>query len=191
MLDELSSLIECRADLDVLSNPVVGRELGRTDVDLDVVLEEVGGEPLDLLGPGSREQEGLSVRSDLSDNLSNLRLETHVEHAVGLVHDEVGDSAERNLARLEHVDQSTGRGNDNFGTSLEVSDLASLGGSSVDGGVSDARRLSELGALGLDLDGELSGGGEDEDDRSVSGSKKGLSVDVDPEESEPTHCQFF
>lgn len=42
----------------------------------------------------------------------------------------------------------------------------------------DARGRSELGALLLDLDGELTSGSDDEDDRSVSGGKEGLGVDV-------------
>ena len=179
VLDELSSLLKVGADLDELLDVVVGGQLHRSDVDLDRVLEEVGRESLDLLGPGGREEERLSVRSDLGDNLPDLRLESHVEHSVGLVHDEVRDSSEVDLARLEHVDQSSGGGDDDLGSSLEVSDLSSLGHSSVDGRVSDPRRLSELCALGLGLDRELSGGGEDEDDGSVSGREEGLGVDVD------------
>jgi hypothetical protein len=55
---------------------VVGLQLHRPDVDLDQVLLEVGSETLNLLGPGGREEDGLSVRSDLADNLPDLRLET-------------------------------------------------------------------------------------------------------------------
>ena len=179
VLDELASLLKVGADLNELLDVVVGGELHRSNVDLDRVLEEVGSESLDLLGPGGREEQRLSVRSDLGDNLPDLRLESHVEHSVGLVHDEVGHSSEVDLAGLEHVDQSSGGGDDDLGSSLEVSDLSSLGHSSVHGSVSDSRRLSKLGALGLGLDSELSGRGEDEHDRSVSGREEGLGVDVD------------
>ena len=61
----------------------------------------------------------------------------------------------------------------------EISDLRTLGGTTVDGSVPDSGRLSELGALLLDLDSKFSGGGKDEDNGSVSSFKERLSVDVD------------
>jgi hypothetical protein len=82
MLDEFASLLEVGANLDELLDVVIGGELHGSNVDLDGVGQEVGGESLDLLGPGGREEEGLSVRSDLGNDLPDLGLETHVEHSV-------------------------------------------------------------------------------------------------------------
>ena len=76
VLDELSPLVKVGADSDLLGDVVVGLQLHGTDVDLDQIVLEVGSETLNLLGPGSREENGLSVRSDLADNLPDLRLET-------------------------------------------------------------------------------------------------------------------
>jgi hypothetical protein len=76
VLDELASLFKVGADGDFLGDVVVGLQLHRTDVDLDQVLLEIGGETLDLFRPGGREEDGLSVRSDLADNLPDLGLET-------------------------------------------------------------------------------------------------------------------
>ena len=76
VLDELASLLKVGADGDLLGDVVVGFQLHGTDVDLDKVLLEVGSETLNLLGPGGREEDGLSVRSDLADNLPDLGLET-------------------------------------------------------------------------------------------------------------------
>ena len=87
MLDELASLLEFRADLDHLGDVGVGGKIERSDGDLHEVVQVVVGESLNLLGPGSREHECLSVGSDLVDNLSDLWLETHVKHSVCLVHD--------------------------------------------------------------------------------------------------------
>ena len=56
------------------------------------------GELLDILGPSSAEHESLTVGSDLSYNLANLRFETHVEHTVGFIHDEIGDAPKVSLA---------------------------------------------------------------------------------------------
>lgn len=142
-------------------------------------------ELLDLLRPGSTEHESLTIGSNLFENLLDLRFESHVQHPVGFVHDEVGNTTQVGLSRLEHIDQSSRSGNNDFGTSLEITNLSSLGDSSVDAGVSNSGRRTELGALLLNLDGEFSSGGDDEDDGSISGGKESLGVDVnDGRESE-------
>lgn len=82
VLDKLSSLLEVGADLNELLDVVVSGELHGSDVDLDGVRKEIGSESLDLLGPGGGEEKGLSVRSDLSNDLSDLRLETHIQHSI-------------------------------------------------------------------------------------------------------------
>jgi hypothetical protein len=108
-----------------------------------------------------------------------LGLETHVEHAVSLVENEVGDAAKVGLAHLEHVDQTT-RGSDTDLNALsEVADLLALGHTTVDAGVPDARRLAKLADLLLNLDSQLTGGSKDEDDGAIAGSEKRLGVDVD------------
>lgn len=178
MLDKSVSLLVLGDNLDNLLNVVRSRQLEGTNVDLDLVLEVVVSESLHLLGPGGGPHEGLSVGSDLVNDLSNLGLETHIEHSVGLIENEVGDSSQVGLAGLEHIEKSAGSGNDNLDTSGKVSDLLSSGDTTVDTGVSDLGGLAELGALGLDLDGELSGGGQDQNNGSVAVGEHGLGVDV-------------
>lgn len=51
--------------------------------------------------------------------------------AHGLVHHEVGDTAKVGLAGLEHVDETAGRGDDDFGTTLKVAVLTALRDSTV------------------------------------------------------------
>lgn len=179
VLDKSVSLLVLGADLDDLGNVMGSRQLKRTNVDLDLVLKVVMGQSLDLLGPGGGPHEGLSVGSNLVDNLSNLRLETHIEHSVGLIEHQVGHSSKVGLARLEHIEQTTGSGNDNLDTSREVSDLLASGDTTVDTGVSDLGRLAELGALLLNLDSKLSGGGKDQNNGSVTVLQHGLGVNVD------------
>jgi hypothetical protein len=178
VLDKLGSLFKVSADLDHLLDVVVGSQIHGSNVDLNVVVQEVHGKSLDFLGPRSREQQCLSVRSNLGDDLPDLRFETHVQHSVGFVHDKVSDSLEVGLAALEHVDQSTGSSDNDFGTSLQVSDLLTLGDTTVDSGVPDSRRFTKLGAFGLGLHSEFSSGSKDKDNGTVTGLKKGLSVDV-------------
>lgn len=55
----------------------------------DVVLEEVAGQHLDLFGERGRKHERLTIsrlgHRVLLDDAANLRLETHVQHSVGLI----------------------------------------------------------------------------------------------------------
>ena len=139
VLDELGTLLEVAADFDDLLNVVIGSKLGRANVDLDEVLEEILGKVANLLGPCSRPHESLTVRANLANDLANLRLETHVQHAVGLVHDKVSDTTKVRLARLEHVDKTTRGGNHDLHTTLEITDLGALRSATIDGSVTDAR----------------------------------------------------
>ncbi|KAI3481231.1 hypothetical protein L1887_56447 [Cichorium endivia] len=176
--DKLALLLKLGANLDDLLDVVVCGELGGANVDLGKVVEEVAGKTLHLLGPGGGEHERLTVGANLLENLADLGLETHVEHAVGLVHDEVGDAAEVGLAGVDHVDQTTRGGDDNLGATLQVAGLGALGHTTVDGASAQAARATEAVALDLDLVGELTRGGQDEGDGTIAGLEEGLSVDV-------------
>ena len=159
VLAELRPLLKVTYDLNDLLDVVVRGKLHGADVDLDEVLQEVlhdtpmsmpshnyvnaqktyVGELLYVLRPGGGEHECLPVGTNLANDLADLRLETHVKHAIRLVHDQVRHTAEVGLARLEHIDETTGSGDDNLDTALEVTDLGSFGRTAVDGGVPDAR----------------------------------------------------
>ncbi len=52
--------------------------------------------------------------------MSHLRLEAHVQHAVCLIKDEVRDLPKANLAALEEVVQSPGRGDDDLHAVAQV-----------------------------------------------------------------------
>ena len=86
VLEEPVPLVVLGDNLDDLLDIVVGSQLEGSNVDLDKVVLEILGESLNLLGPGSGEEESLSVGSNLRDNLSDLGLETHVQHSIGLIH---------------------------------------------------------------------------------------------------------
>jgi hypothetical protein len=177
--EHLVTLLELGNNLDLLSDTVVGGKLHGTDSDLDPVGLVVGSKLADLLGPGGGPHAGLTVGANLSDDLANLRLETHVQHAVSLVEDKVCDAAKIGLAHLEHVDQTTRGSNADFNALSEITDLLALRHTTVDAGVPDAGRLAELADLLLNLDSQLTGGSKDEDDRAVTGCQERLCVDVD------------
>lgn len=98
---------------------------------------------------------------DTLDDLSDLRLETHIQHSVGFVEDEVLDVGERDLASVNQVDQSTWSGGEQITSSVQSSDLRSNVGTTVDDSRSDPRSVSELSSFVVNLRDQFSGGGED------------------------------
>ncbi|KAH3663693.1 hypothetical protein OGAPHI_005094 [Ogataea philodendri] len=120
----------------------------------------------------------LSIRTDLVDNLTDLGLESHIQHSVGLVQNQVGHSSEVGATRVQHVQKTARRGNTDFCSSGKISHLLALRNSSVDTGVSDSGRTSELGALFLDLNRQFSGWSQDQTNRTIARLQKGLGIDV-------------
>lgn len=110
---QFAFLLVLLAHLDVLRNVVVGRQVERSNVDLNVVVQEVFGEDLHLLGPGSGPHQHLAVWADLLDDLTDLRLESHVQHSVGLVEHQVGYATQVCDSTLHEIDETTGRCDDN------------------------------------------------------------------------------
>ena len=179
MLGHAVTLLELCADLDDLLNTVVSREVHGTNVDLDPVLLVVSSQLADFLRPCSRPHASLTIGTNLSNDLANLRLKTHVKHAVGLVQNEVSNAAEVRFSCFEHINKTSRSGNAHFNTAGKVTDLRTLGNTSVDTGVSNARRFSELANLLLNLDSKFTCGSEDENDRTIARSEERLGVDVD------------
>lgn len=93
--------------MDDLFDAIVDSELVLTDLNVnrlvaDVVLSEV----LDVSRPSSREHKCLSIRSDLSEDFSDLDFETHVEHSIGLIEDKIRDSTQVSRLALQEIDQT-------------------------------------------------------------------------------------
>lgn len=178
VLDHAITLVVVVHDLDNLGDVVRGGEVERSNVDLDEVVKVVGSKLAHFLGPSSGPHASLTVGTDLSDDLANLRLESHVQHTISLVENQVGNPAKVCLARLEHINQTARCGNADFNATSEVTNLTTAGNTTVDAGVANARALAELGDFGLDLNSKLAGRRKDKDNRSISGCKKRLGVDV-------------
>lgn len=97
------------------------------------ILEELEGQGLDLGGPGGTPHKGLTVRADLVHDLADLRLETHIEHAISLVHDDVRDTAEVGGVVGEEVDEAAGRGDQHMDSLSQCLHLSALLTASVHG----------------------------------------------------------
>ena len=95
-------------------------------------------ELLHVLGPGRAEHQGLTIGANLADNFPDLRLETHVEHTVCFVHDEVSNAAEVRLVRLQHINQTPGGCNNDLHAALQIANLGALWRTAVNGRIADA-----------------------------------------------------
>jgi hypothetical protein len=91
----------------------------------------------------------------LLDDAANLRLEAHVEHAVGLVENEELDARQRDAAALNHVDEAAGRGDNHVGAAVELAHLKAGVGAAVDDDGAQRRAVAELARLVPDLRREL------------------------------------
>jgi hypothetical protein len=179
MLGHSITLFKLGNDLNNLSDSVVSRQLQGTNVNLDEVLQVVRRKSTDFLGPGSGPHASLSVRANLAKDLTDLGLKTHIQHTISLVENKVGNTAKVGLSGLDHINETARGSNANLNTSSKVTDLSTLGDTSVNTSVADAGRFAKLSDLLLNLNRKLTGRGEDQDDGAITRSKEGLGVDVD------------
>ena len=89
-----------------------------------------------------REEERLVARREALHDRVDLRLEAHVEHAVGLVEDEDLDRVHTELALLDQVLQAAGGGDQDVGAAGRC-DLRALVDAAVDGGDAQAAGLRD------------------------------------------------
>lgn len=146
---------------------------------IDVAVDDVFGVDLDRLGigrhaeldeviEGTRERSGeepgrFAVHADL-DSGADLILETHGEHFVGFVEDEILHVVESHGLALEEVIKTAGSGDEDVGGALEAVNL-DVDFISAGGYFEEDPLLGVFGELeeGLvDLFGELTGGSENE-----------------------------
>jgi len=121
----------------------------------DVILEKIFCEHLDVTWEGGAEHEGLTVGCAWHifalDDATNLRLETHVQHAIGFIKDEVLDVGETDTTTFDEIYEATWSGTQEITTTLNLAELLIDISTSVDNGRSDPRTISEFTCLLVDL----------------------------------------
>mmetsp|Transcript_8533 Transcript_8533/g.30426 ORF Transcript_8533/g.30426 Transcript_8533/m.30426 type:complete len:281 (+) Transcript_8533:909-1751(+) len=122
-----------------------------------LVHDKLCGNAPDLLGPRCRVKEGLAMWRDLRHNALYLWFESHVQHPICLVKNQVVHLAQIYLARFDEIVQTSRRGNDNVHSIPNVTKLRAAGCSPIDTCVFDARRASETVRFFFDLHGQFSG----------------------------------
>jgi hypothetical protein len=96
---------------------------------------------------------------------ANLRLETHVQHTISLVEDQVLDVNQRDAATLDQVNQTTRGSDQEITATLDLTELRANIGTTVDDTGANPRAVSELAGFVKDLRNELTSGGEDQGSR--------------------------
>mmetsp|Transcript_31462 Transcript_31462/g.56437 ORF Transcript_31462/g.56437 Transcript_31462/m.56437 type:complete len:238 (+) Transcript_31462:545-1258(+) len=132
-----------------------------SDSNLNRVMEELRGQSTNLLWPRRCEHHRLTPCRHASNDLPDLRLESHVKHAVGLVHAKESNIAEVNHPSLQEVVQAAWGAREQMRPSPEICQLRALGSSSVGQCRGDASWCRILLAVGVDLHGQFSSRGHD------------------------------
>ena len=97
----------------------------------------------------------------------HLRLETEINHPIGLIEHDIVALIEHSIVLGETIDQPPGGGHNNLAPSPQLAPLLLDGLSSNDRDGLEAAKVAELDGLLLNLLSELSSGGEDDRVRSV------------------------
>jgi hypothetical protein len=93
------------------------------------------------------------------DNAADLRLETHVKHAIGFVQDKVFDELKRYAATFDKIDKTAGGSDEQITTTLDLSELRANVSSSIDDTWANPGAVGELSGLFVDLRDQLTSGG--------------------------------
>ncbi|MDQ0437607.1 cellobiose-specific phosphotransferase system component IIA [Kaistia dalseonensis] len=153
-IDEEMPLVACRNAVEPLLDPLDGHDLGR-HLDPDRILQELARQLRDLGRHGGREQERLPILRQQRHDLHHVTDETHVEHAVRLVEDEMGHLVEAHDARLQVIEQTARRGDENVDALFERADLRLMADAAKDERVTNAEELRVFAQFSIDLDGQF------------------------------------
>ena len=107
------------------------------------------------------EEQGLPLGRGLADDPVHRGLESHVEHAVGLVEDEDADVLQRDDTARDQVLEATRGGDEDVGAPRRRA-LGPEADAAVDGGYPELSGAGDGVQLGDDLARQLAGGGEHE-----------------------------
>jgi hypothetical protein len=164
-IQENRALVNVLDVLNLLGN-VLRSGTDTTNRKENVVLQEITGKHLNVAGESGREHECLTAsgrRHILTLNdAANLRLETHVQHAVSLVKNKVLDASEGDTATLDQVDKTAGGSNKKIAAALDLAKLGANVGTTVDDTRADPRAVGELAGFVEDLGDQLTGRSKDE-----------------------------
>ena len=115
------------------------------------------GEDLHLFAEGGREEDGLAIVVGLIEDLLNDRQETHVGHAVSLVHHRNADLVELHLALVDEIEEAARTGDQHVDSTSQCLELGAEAHAAVHGCDLAAANMCERLELTTDLLGKLTG----------------------------------
>ena len=101
----------------------------------------------------------------LLDDSSDLRLEAHVEHAIGFIEAEISAVIESDLSAIKEVGQSTWSSNKQVASSVEIAHLRADVSTAVDDARAHVRSVGEFSGLFVNLRSQFSSRRKDERER--------------------------
>jgi len=141
-----------------------GRDRGAGDFDAGWLDEAPLGERLDRRWHGSREKQRLAAFPWAEvDDFSDLREETHVEHAIDFVQNEHFDFTKTHRGAVKVIDEAAWGGDDDIGTGREIFGLFSKADASVEERDFQTGVFAVFFELFGDLVGKFAGRFEDKD----------------------------
>ena len=145
---------------------VDGHALG-LDLAAHGVLLVALGQSIDDTVEGGREQQGLVLTFDVAQHPFDLRKESHVGHAVGLIDDDVCDVVEEDLFAFDEVDEASRGGDDEVDALGQLLDLLFDICAAVHGQDASVEALGNRLQFVLHLGGEFSRGHQGECPRAL------------------------
>ena len=132
-----------------------GRRRLALEVDRRRVLQHLVGQLRNRGRHGRAEEQRLATRREVPEDAADVRQEPHVEHAVRFVEDEILQPLQLAVGRLEMVEQTARRGDDDVDARAEGVLLRPHADAAEDGGRRQRRVHREVVEVGDDLRREL------------------------------------
>ena len=133
-----------------------------SDGNANGIVQELIAQRDNFFGHGSRKEECLTLCWEFGNNFFHIVNEAHVQHAIGLIQNKVGQVSKIDKALIHQVEESTGCSCEQIDTPSKSICLGLLAHSAKNNGV--AQR--DIGAIGSDalvyLKREFTGRGEDQ-----------------------------
>src|SRR5690606_7766928 len=120
------------------------------------------GEPVNFHWHSCRKEQRLAFFGQACDDAFDIMYKSHVEHAIGLVEDEIPDILKRNMALLHQVEQTAGSGNQNIDAFAQLIDLTDLRHAAKNDEVTQFQKSTVGLEAVADLNGELTCWGQDQ-----------------------------
>ncbi len=118
------------------------------------------GEFLDRARHGGREEQGLALGRDQSDDPLQCVDEAQIEHLIGFVEDQNFELAKAQRALLDKVEQSARSGDENVETAGDFADALVIGHAAENGADGQLHELAISARAAGDLSGQLTGRSE-------------------------------